>query len=1371
MRKTFIFLVCVCLFVISSVSVNAQLSQRPVKISGNLSVAASNEFLFGFCNSGEIRNSIGMGTPTEIPAAILMSASKYGALAGMKISKIRIGLAADCSNVSVWIRSSLTGVNLVSKQVGNLKAGWSEVTLNEPFVIPSGDIYIGYTATGEYQCAFSGEVEEDANWLWSSDGAWGNYAVLKYGSLCIIAVIDTEGVPFYDAGIASLKKTYIEINKPFTIKCSIRNTSSEKITSLKLSYKIGNESPVERTLRVSIDPLKLVPFEIQVAPIAAALGSYPLSLTILEVNGNPDTYLSNNTLTDELDVLAHIFPKKVVVEEGTGTWCQWCTRGIVGMAMMKERYPETFIGIAVHNNDPMTVSAYDRIMQEKFFTDYPSMVVSRKSSLTGDPYYDIENFYEKEIDVPAQIGIELKGMFTDDEKNKLTLKTTTTFGYSGEANFKLAYVLIENNIIESDQAYWQSNAYSGGNNGEMGGYENKPSKIKNQVYNDVARGIYSVFTGITGSIPAQVIEMEPVDHTYTLTLPSNVLNKDNLEVAVLLLDSNGEIVNADKVEIKDVYNSVTFSYCDDVMSEALTYSAGTATVRVAIKIPQEVAAKYANAKITKIHAGIGAATSNTKVFIAEGLENNTLVCSQDATFAQDSWNTVTLEDPYTVTGTCDLLVGYEYRGSGAVIGVDGTSEVFPNSNYYSEPNGQWNIMSTNNWSIKATIKGDSIPESDISLLSVMTNFSTVSPDEQFDVVTTVYNNASMPVKNFKINYAIGNINGEENITGIKLAPFRKYTFSKGFSISEEGYYQVTASISEPNGKPDEDASDNSLSAENEIWVGNGVPKNPSKRNVLLEEFTGIHCTWCPDGHKRANQLKAKYLGRVDVINIHQGTYAIPNTGEPDFRTAFGDAIVQQSGTTGYPSGTVNRHVFTGGKTVLDRGAWERYAPDILNDVSPVNLAAKAHIDWDTRTLTVDVDGYYTANSNAQTNKLNVALLQDNILGPQVGSSLYPAMVENGLYRHNHMLRHLLSGQWGTTIQPTEADSSFTRQYVYVIPEAINKEPIYLDNLKIVAFIAEGNQEVITTTEARLKHTYLTTPTIEILDAEQLVYNSADDEILVQVIVRSISTTPITSYQLQYGINSTETHTVSGKNMECFDKDTLLLPLIPIELKKDKTLMLSVSQVNGGEPGRQSSFSLKVKKDLSFVESSKLTLNLWQDRYGSEITWKWFSPNGEVIFSGGPYSDLSKNTTELHKIELPLPVDGVYRFEIYDSYGDGINNGAGAGKYEMRAEDNTLVTSDDGKFGKKGMKYIGVKKGLAIHHPEAKAYIAVSISDDILYIDSAEPVQSVTVYNLSGRKVLSQENGKRVIPVDMLPVGVYIVKVKTANGEQTLKAVR
>ena len=67
-----------------------------------------------------------------------------------------------------------------------------------------------------------------------------------------------------------------------------------------------------------------------------------------------------------------------------------------------------------------------------------------------------------------------------------------------------------------------------------------------------------------------------------------------------------------------------------------------------------------------------------------------------------------------------------------------------------------------------------------------------------------------------------------------------------------------------------------------------VSTDTENKKVILEEFTGIYCTYCPDGHAIANAIKAENPEDVFIINIHTGGYAVPNPAinDPDFRTSL-----------------------------------------------------------------------------------------------------------------------------------------------------------------------------------------------------------------------------------------------------------------------------------------------------------------------------------------------------------------------------------------------------------------------------------------------------------------------------------------------------
>jgi len=245
-----------------------------------------------------------------------------------------------------------------------------------------------------------------------------------------------------------------------------------------------------------------------------------------------------------------------------------------------------------------------------------------------------------------------------------------------------------------------------------------------------------------------------------------------------------------------------------------------------------------------------------------------------------------------------------------------------------------------------------------------------------------------------------------------------------------------------------------------------VTVNPQYKSTILEEFTGIHCGYCPDGHLIASNMYNANPDRVILINIHQGSFASPGAGEPDYRTTWGDAIANQTGLTGYPAGTVNRHVFStaqsAGGTANGRSTWSSMSNEVMQVVSPVNVGASSNYNSSTNELTIDVEAYYTSNSASPTNYMNVVLIQDSLLGPQSGGTNYnPTNYVGADYVHSHMLRDMVTGQWGDVISSTTQGSLYQNQYVYSVPTDVNGIPVDVSNCHLVVFVAESYQEIYT----------------------------------------------------------------------------------------------------------------------------------------------------------------------------------------------------------------------------------------------------------------------------------------------------------------------
>jgi hypothetical protein len=548
-----------------------------------------------------------------------------------------------------------------------------------------------------------------------------------------------------------------------------------------------------------------------------------------------------------------------------------------------------------------------------------------------------------------------------------------------------------------------------------------------------------------------------------------------------------------------------------------------------------------------------------------------------------------------------------------------------------------------------------------------------------------------------------------------------------------------------------------------------VSTHPSNRNAIIEEYTGIYCVYCPDGHRRVNELMAD-SNRVWAINIHQGNYAAPAPAHPDFRTPWGNALAAQTGLTGYPAATVNRQVFEDAKTSSsDRGKWGPWATQIMGNSSPVNIAAQATIDFNTRILTVNVEVYYTGNSDSSSNFINVALLQDSILGPQTGGTNFnPAQVEGDLYRHMHMLRHLLTGQWGDEITTTTTGTFVSKQYTYTIPQHLNNVEYILEHLRVIAFITESHQYIITGNEASMELLNAKPYFVSIKEKETY---TCDDGQFYASLKNIWNNQDITSANFEYSYGgNTYTLSWSNRTIGFYQSDTILFPKIDLTSGVARPISITLTALNGS-PFAGETRNITLQKAKYDVHKNNITLKLVTDRYASETTVKLYNSAGQVIFSQGPWDNLGTNSTTVRTFELPLAAAGCYKLEVNDAFGDGINGGAGNGYVELLNAANTRIAYNNGKFGAQLAWYLNCDGTVSIDDIDnANFAIYPNPVSDLLNIQSDDPIQKIEIYNTLGQ-LIKTERATSSVNVAHLSSGIYAVKVYTPKGVKVQKIVK
>ena len=310
-----------------------------------------------------------------------------------------------------------------------------------------------------------------------------------------------------------------------------------------------------------------------------------------------------------------------------------------------------------------------------------------------------------------------------------------------------------------------------------------------------------------------------------------------------------------------------------------------------------------------------------------------------------------------------------------------------------------------------------------------------------------------------------------------------------------------------------------------------VSTSPENKKAIVEKFTGINCLYCPCGDVIINNAIEANPENIIVVKVHEGGYAFPAAGQPDFRTAYGDALSAQSGNTGNPAVTVNRHFFpsyaSNGGTAISgcysnaSGVALQSPPslaidEILLESAYLNVAADAVVDFTTSTLTINTEIYYTGDSPTTTNFLQIALLQDNTIAYQAGSSLAPG---GSNYDHDSRLVDLITGQWGEEINTTTTGSFIERSHTYTIPSNYNGVPVVFDDLKVIVYVTESTQEIINGNRANMHYNTASYDlSLDSIDSPSGTASFSENE-SITVSISNNGDNDISDFDISYQVNN------------------------------------------------------------------------------------------------------------------------------------------------------------------------------------------------------------------------------------------------------------
>lgn len=332
---------------------------------------------------------------------------------------------------------------------------------------------------------------------------------------------------------------------------------------------------------------------------------------------------------------------------------------------------------------------------------------------------------------------------------------------------------------------------------------------------------------------------------------------------------------------------------------------------------------------------------------------------------------------------------------------------------------------------------------------------------------TVRNIGSETLTSFDIAYRIDAAPWQVmEVRGVSIATNQQFPFTHdvAWTPAEAGRsHTLTVRVERVNGGTADERPDNDELSMN-VFTILGVT---SEKHVLVEEFTGAWCGWCPDGGLQMEELVLTYPSRAIPVAIHAG-------GVDAMLIPEGDSIATAYNPS-YPMAMIDRALLSGESRVpiaRNSNAWIVRAGERLQEYTPLQVSTAGTVNSTNGACAVNVSVHFSDFAAPGDYRVHAFLVVDELTGVGRGwdqRNLYsnnPAYPSHPFFSkpdpvvghaHRHVLRHVLTGTWGTSDviprQP-QANEVYQARFDSMLPMPLDPAAY-----RVVAFVTRHYDEL------------------------------------------------------------------------------------------------------------------------------------------------------------------------------------------------------------------------------------------------------------------------------------------------------------------------
>ncbi|MGH2666874.1 Omp28-related outer membrane protein [Flavobacterium sp.] len=216
-----------------------------------------------------------------------------------------------------------------------------------------------------------------------------------------------------------------------------------------------------------------------------------------------------------------------------------------------------------------------------------------------------------------------------------------------------------------------------------------------------------------------------------------------------------------------------------------------------------------------------------------------------------------------------------------------------------------------------------------------------------------------------------------------------------------------------------------------------------QKNVLIEDYTGTWCGWCPRVAYSIEAVKTATTKSVAVA-IHGGS-----ASEPMRYTGSLPIEIQ-----GYPTGMLDRTV----EWVYPENTHINQAKNLSRNNAGLGIAMNSTVSGGNINLDVKIK----FAKDLTNTKLVVYLVEDNLVYNQTNyTSFYGGTSTISNFEHDNVLREALTSINGDALTGTTTGQTITKNFTLTLPTNVTNAA----NLHFVAFVIGSNGGAINVREA------------------------------------------------------------------------------------------------------------------------------------------------------------------------------------------------------------------------------------------------------------------------------------------------------------------